>query len=62
MEMTFSIWHWLGLFVLQGIIPAVIAAIKGRSAVGFWLYGFLLFPVALIHSLVMKNEKKGGGS
>ena len=55
---SFSIWHWLAILLITPVIPAVIAKNKGRSAFGFWLYGLLLFPVALVHSLVMKNENK----
>lgn len=39
-----------------GLIPAFIAKNKGRN---FWLwyfYGFMLFIVALIHSLIIKDE------
>ena len=39
-----------------GLIPAGIAKKKGRSFGLWWLYGFLLFIVALIHSLVIKQE------
>ena len=39
-----------------GFIPASIASKKGRSFGLWWLYGFLLFIVALIHSLVMKER------
>ncbi|PLX36971.1 MAG: zinc ribbon domain-containing protein [Hyphomicrobiales bacterium] len=38
------------------IIPAMIAHSKGRSAVGFYIYGFLLWPIALVHSLVMTRS------
>lgn len=42
----------LGTSLIAGIIIAIIAASKGRSA-GLWLlYGFLVWPVALIHILV----------
>lgn len=44
--------------VLLGLIPAVIARNKGRSFVGFWIYGFLLFIVALPHALLMKTDAK----
>ena len=39
-------------------IPAAIASRKGRSFGGFWFYGFLIFPIALIHALVMRAEPK----
>lgn len=41
-----------------GIIPALIAQSKGRSFIAWWLYGFLLFIIALVHSLVIKKDAK----
>ncbi|EQA8280091.1 zinc ribbon domain-containing protein [Escherichia coli] len=39
-----------------GCIPATIAKNKGRSFFGWWIYGALLFVIALIHSLVIKKD------
>lgn len=44
--------------ILVGLIPAAIAQSKGRSFVGFWIYGALLFIVALPHALIMKPDHK----
>ncbi|EPZ0269499.1 zinc ribbon domain-containing protein [Serratia sp. IR-2025] len=41
-----------------GCIPAAIASSKGRSFGEWWLYGALLFIVALIHSLCIKKDQK----
>ena len=44
--------------VLLALIPAFIAKSKGRS---FWLwlvYGFIFFPLAFIHSLLIDENKK----
>ena len=38
--------HVIALAVL-GLVPAMIAAKKGRSFVGWWLFGFVLFVIAL---------------
>ena len=46
------------LAILIGLIPAAIARNKGRSFVGFWIYGALLFIVALPHALIMKADTK----
>ena len=46
--------EFLFLVVLLGLIPAVIARSKGRSFFGFWIYGALLFIVALPHVLLAK--------
>ena len=40
-----------------GIIPAVIARNKGRSFFPWYIYGVLLCLIALIHSLLMKENK-----
>lgn len=40
-----------------GLIPASIASSKGRNFAAWWFYGWMLFIVALIHSLVMKSNK-----
>lgn len=39
-----------------GTIPGFIAQSKGRSFVVWWLYGAVLFIVALPHSLLMKPD------
>ncbi|PHM51010.1 hypothetical protein [Xenorhabdus sp. KK7.4] len=41
-----------------GFIPAKIASDKGRSFAGWWVYGFLLFIVALIHALLLKPKQE----
>jgi hypothetical protein len=47
----------VALFVfagILGIIPAMIASKKGRYAGAWWLYGTLLFIIALPHSLLLE--------
>lgn len=46
----------LMLSAMLGLIPAAIARSKGRSFVGFWIYGALLFIVALPHALLMSTR------
>lgn len=46
----------LAVAAVLGLIPASIAKKKGRSFGLWWLYGWLLFIVALIHSLVIKEQ------
>lgn len=43
--------------VLLGLIPASIASGKGRSFLVWWLYGALLFIVALPMALIMKPKE-----
>ena len=44
--------------ILLGLIPAFIARSKGRSFGLWWFYGFALFIVAIIHSLLLKPNEK----
>lgn len=43
-----------------GLIPAKIASNRGRSFFTWWLYGALIFIVALPHSLLLKEENAPG--
>ena len=45
------------LAIVVGLIPAFIAHRKGRSFFGFWIYGALLFIVALPHAIVMRPNQ-----
>jgi len=44
---------------LIGLLPAAIASQKGRSFLGWWCYGALLFIVALPHSLLIRKVVYG---
>jgi hypothetical protein len=48
--------EFLLLAVVLGCIPAVIAQNKGGSFVAWWVYGSLLFIVALPHALLRKRD------
>ena len=50
--------EFLFIAALLGFIPASIAKGKGRSFGLWWLYGFLLFIVALPHSLLMSADQE----
>lgn len=52
-----SILGVLILATLLGLIPASVASSKGRSFVGWWIYGALLFIVALPHALMLRNDQ-----
>lgn len=45
----------LAMGMLLGIIPALIASNKGRSGFLWWIYGSLLFIIALPHSLLISK-------
>ena len=42
---------------ILGLIPGFIAKSKGYSFGAWWLYGFLIFIIAIIHVLVIPNKK-----
>ena len=44
------------VLAILGLIPAFIAQQKGRNFIAWWVYGFFLFLIALIHSLFLKEE------
>jgi len=44
--------------ILLGLIPAMIAQKKGKNFVGWWIYGALLFIVALPHALLMSADQQ----
>ena len=43
-------------WTLLGLIPAAIAQSKGRDFFLWWLYGFLIFIVALPHALLLSAD------
>ena len=44
--------------LLLGLIPAMIARKKGKSFLLWWIYGSLLFIIALPHSLIMNADQE----
>lgn len=48
----------LFMLMLVGLIPAAIAKRKGRDALLWWIYGTLLFIVALPHALLMRPNQE----
>ena len=49
----------LVLALILPLIPALVAKNKGRGFSGWYIYGCLLFPVALVHSLITKGDREG---
>lgn len=47
---------WLVFAALLGFIPAAIAKSKGHDPVGWWIFGALLFIVALPMAILLKPE------
>ena len=45
---------WLLTLVLIALIPAAIAKSKGRSFIAWWIYGVLLWIVAVVHAILLK--------
>ena len=50
----------LGAFVLAGLV-AMIATVKGRGGGAWFVYALLVFPVALIHVLVIRSRRPETG-
>jgi hypothetical protein len=44
------------LWVIMAIIVAMIANSKGRNVVSWFLFGFLIWPIALVAVLLAKPE------
>lgn len=44
---------------LLGFVPAAIAKSKGRSFGAWWIYGVLLFIIALVHSILISPDTQG---
>ena len=56
-DMLDGILEMLFFCLILGLIPALIASNKGRSFVLWYIYGFFLFIVALVHALcISKND------
>lgn len=47
----------LAVAAILGLLPAAIAASKGRNFLIWWIYGTVLFIVAVIHILLMSSQK-----
>ncbi|RZT56978.1 hypothetical protein EV283_1035 [Sphingomonas sp. BK036] len=41
-----------------GLLPAFIASGKGRSFLGWWIYGAMLWIIAFPHSLIIKADRR----
>ena len=53
-----SLLFFFIISMLLGLIPSYIAQSKGREAFIWWIYGTFLFIIALIHSLIITDERK----
>jgi len=49
---------FLALWITMGIVVAIIAGSKGKSGLGWFLYGVALWPVALVHILLTPSDPK----
>lgn len=46
-------------WIVLPVIVALIANSKGRSGLGWFLYAFLIWPVALVHILLVGRTPEG---
>lgn len=45
------------MLLIIGLLPASIAALKGRSFWGWYIYGVFWFAIALVHVLFVKKDE-----
>ena len=50
------LWIYLFPLLILSAIPAYISQTKGKSFGTWYVYGILLLPIALIHSLVIEKD------
>ena len=48
--------YFLLVWIIMGVIVAMIAKSKGKLAAPWFLYGALIWPIALVHALLIKPE------
>lgn len=53
-----TIANLLAFAALMGVLVALIATSKGKNGGAWFLYGFLLWPIALVHILVAEASPK----
>lgn len=46
----------VAIWIIGGIITAIVAHSKGRKWARWFLYGCLIWPVALTHAIVIRRE------
>jgi hypothetical protein len=51
---------WIVFWIVMALVVAVVASGKGRSGVGWFFYGLLLWPVALAHICVSRRREERG--
>jgi len=42
-------------WLIMAIIVAMVAKSRGRDAIGWFFYGLLIWPIALVHALLSKQ-------
>lgn len=56
--LLFMYWPVVVVWVFLGILSGSIARNKGRSFGGWWLYGFCIPVIAIIHALLLTPDRK----
>lgn len=49
--------EWLLLWAIMAAIAGMIAGSKGRNALPWFLYGFAIWPIAIVHALLLEKEQ-----
>lgn len=55
--MTFILFAIFLVLIIVAFIPAIIAACKDLHFSKWYIYSFFLFPIALVHSLLIKKQR-----
>ena len=55
--MTFILFAIFLVLIIVAFIPAIIAACKDLRFAKWYAYSFFLFPIALVHSLIIKKSR-----
>lgn len=49
--------YWVIVWFIMGALVAMVANSKGRNAALWFVYGFLVWPIALIHASRLKGDE-----
>ncbi len=48
--------EWLIFWTIMAVIVAMVAKSRGKDALPWFFYGLLIWPIALVHALLSKQE------
>ncbi len=48
---------FVSFWIIMAVVVAIVAGSKGRNMLGWGFYGFLIWPIALVHILCVRPER-----